>query len=471
MSELENKHSVKKGQDIELIIESLAYGGKGVARVDGFTVFVERVLSGQKVLARIFKKRKSYAEAYPLEIIKRAPNEVEAVCPAFGVCGGCRLQNLEYQDQLIEKTRQVSDLIHRVGGFQDFEIPQALPSPQAFHYRNKMEFTFSDSPWRDHPDDEPKPLGLGQHIPGRYDKIVHLDICYLQKAVMNDIMNFVFDHAKQRGWQAYNTRTHEGWARNLVLRYGEHTDEIMVNIVTRSYDEVEILPLRDQLVQAFPQITTVVNNITTRRAGVSVGEEEIVLFGPGVIRDRLGEYEFEISANSFFQTNTRQAEQLYAETLRVADIQARDIVYDLYCGTGTISLFLAKKAKKVYGFELVEDAVKNAQKNADDQGVTNVEFIQGDLKDVLSQKLTEIEVADVIVVDPPRAGLHQNVVDDILNVAPEKLVYVSCNPSTLARDLKLFCEDKYELLSVQPVDMFPHTAHIESVAHLVLKGK
>lgn len=464
------KRSVKKGQDIELTIESLAFGGKGVAHVDGLAVFVERVLTGQKVLARVYKKKKSYAEAYPLQILEKAPNEIDAICPAFGTCGGCRIQNLEYTDQLSEKTRQVADLIQRVGGFKDFEVPQAIPSPQAFHYRNKMEFTFTDNPWKTHPEDEPKPLGLGQHIPGRYDKVVHLETCYLQKSVMNDIMNFVFDYAGKRGWEAYNTKTHAGWARNLVLRYGEHTDEIMVNLVTKTYEESEVLPLRNALVETFPQITTVINNITTRLSGVAVGEEEIVLYGPGVIRDRLGVYEFEISANAFFQTNTRQAERLYEEALNAANIQDGDIVYDLYCGTGTISLFLANKATKVYGFELIADAVRNAQKNAEDQHVRNVEFIQGDLKDVLSQKLEEIEPADVIVVDPPRAGLHQNVVDDILKVAPQRLVYVSCNPSTLARDLKLFCEDKYELKSVQPVDMFPHTTHIETVANLRLKG-
>lgn len=463
--------TVKKGQDIELTIESLAFGGKGVAKVDGFTVFVERVLTGQKVLARIYKKKKSFAEAYPLEILEKAPNEIEATCPAFGTCGGCRIQNLEYTDQLKEKTRQVEDLIQRVGGFKDIEVPQALPSPQAFHYRNKMEFTFTDNPWRNHPDDKPRPLGLGQHIPGRYDKVVHLDTCYLQKSVMNDIMNFVFDYAEKQGWEAYNTKTHTGWVRNLVLRYGEHTDEIMVNLVTKTYEESEVLPLRTELVEKFPQITTFINNITTRLSGVAIGEEEVVLYGPGVIKDRLGEYEFEVSANAFFQTNTRQAERLYAEALEAADIQDGDVVYDLYCGTGTISLFLAKKAQKVYGFELIRETVQNAKKNAEDQHVSNVEFIQGDLKDVLSEKLDEIEPADVIVVDPPRAGLHQNVVDDILKVAPKKLVYVSCNPSTLARDLKLFCEDKYKLTSVQPVDMFPHTTHIETVANLILEGE
>ncbi len=460
---------IKKGQSLELDIESLAFGGKGVAKVDGLAIFVERVVPGQRVLARIVKKKKSFAEAYPLEVLKRAPNEIEAKCEAFGVCGGCRLQNLEYEDQLKEKTRQVSDLIQRVGGFSDFEVPTALSSPSAFHYRNKMEFTFTPNPWRNHPDDEDEPLGLGQHIPGRFDKIVHLNTCYLQKPVMNDIMNFVFAFAEEHGWEAYNNRTHEGWARNLVLRYGEHTDQIMVNLVTKTYEKEHMKVFKKAIMSAFPQITTLINSITTRLSDVAIGEREVFLHGPGVIRDRLGESEFEISASSFFQTNTRQAEVLYDEALKGADLKGGEIVYDLYCGTGTIALFMAQKAKKVYGFELIRSAVKNARKNAKEQGVENVEFIEGDLKDVLSQTTAKIEAADVIVVDPPRAGLHQNVVDDVLKVGPKRLVYVSCNPSTLARDLKLFCATDYKLLSVQPVDMFPHTSHIETVAQLIKK--
>ncbi|MBC8375322.1 MAG: 23S rRNA (uracil(1939)-C(5))-methyltransferase RlmD [FCB group bacterium] len=461
---------VKKGDSIELEIESLAFGGKGVAKVDGLAIFVERTIPGQKVLARIVKKKKSFAEAYPLEILKKAPNEIEAKCPAFGTCGGCRLQNLKYDDQLLEKTRQVRDLVQRVGGFADFEVPTALPSPTAFHYRNKMEFTFTPSPWRNHPDDEDEPLGLGQHIPGRFDKIVHIETCYLQKPIMNEIMNFVFAFAKEHGWEGYNNRTHEGWARNLVLRYGEHTDEIMVNLVTKTYEKEHMKVFTKAIMSQFPQITTLINSITARLSDVAVGETEVFLHGPGHISDRLGESDFEISANSFFQTNTLQAEVLYGEALKGTDLKGGEVVYDLYCGTGTIALFLAKQAKKVYGFELIASSVKNARRNAKAQGFENVEFILGDLKDVLSQNVDRIEPADVIVVDPPRAGLHQNVVDDILKVGPQKLVYVSCNPSTLARDLKLFCETDYELVSVQPVDMFPHTTHIETVAQMVKKA-
>jgi 23S rRNA (uracil1939-C5)-methyltransferase len=460
----------KKGDSVELTIESLAFGGKGVAKVEGMAVFVERVVPGQKVLARIVKKKKSYAEAYPLEVLERAPNEIEAKCPAFGVCGGCRLQNLEYGDQLLEKTRQVRDLVQRVGGFTDFEVPTALASPAEFHYRNKMEFTFTGQPWRNHPDDEDKPFGLGQHIPGRFDKIVHLETCYLQKPIMNDIMNFVFAFGETNNWEAYNTKTHVGWARNLVLRYGEHTDEIMVNLVTRTWDEAHMQVFKAAIMAQFPQITTLINSVTTRLSDVAVGEKEYVLHGTGKIRDRLKDAEFEISANSFFQTNTRQAEVLYDEALKGAELQGGEVVYDLYCGTGTIALFLAKTAKKVYGFELIASSVKNARRNAKAQGLDNVEFILGDLKDVLAQNSDRIEPADVIIVDPPRAGLHQNVIDDILKVAPKRLVYVSCNPSTLARDLKLICETDYELKRVQPVDMFPHTTHIETVAHLVRKN-
>lgn len=460
---------VKKGEDVELTIESLAYGGKGVAHVDGLTIFVERTLPGQKVLARVYKKKKSFAEAYPREILEKAPNEIEAKCPAFGTCGGCRLQNWDYEDQLTEKTIQVNDLLQRTGGFTGFQAPRALASPEAFHYRNKMEFTFTDNPWRDHPADEPEPMGLGQHIPGRYDKVVHLDTCYLQKEVMNEIMRFVFQYAQEHNWEAYNTRSHQGYARNLVLRYGEHTDEIMVNLVTRTYEKQGMEAFKNALLEQFPQITTIINNITTRLSGVAVGEREEVLHGPGLIKDRLGKHEFEISANAFFQTNTRQAERLYEKALEGADLQGGEVVYDLYCGTGTIALFMAEKAKKVYGFELIADAVENARKNAEAQGVSNVEFIKGDLKDVLTPTTERIEKADVIVVDPPRAGLHLNVVKEVIKVGPERLVYVSCNPSTLARDLKLFCETDYDLKLVQPVDMFPHTAHIEAVAHLVKK--
>ena len=463
--------NIKKGSELELTIESLAYGGNGIAHVDGLAVFIERVLPGQKVLAHIYKKKKSYAEAYPIKILEKATNEVEPRCEYFGICGGCRIQNLDYQDQLGIKTRQVQDLIERVGHFKDVSVPLALPSPSVFHYRNKMEFTFTPNPWRVSLEDEELTFGLGMHVPGRFDKVVNLDYCLLQKPILNDILKFTADWALEHQWTLYNLKTHEGWARNLMLRYGVHTHEIMVNLVTRTDDKTMTLPYKEALLNQFPQISTIVNNVTTRQAGVSTGEFEVLLHGNGLIRDKLDSFEFEISANAFFQTNTLQAETLYEETLKVADLQGDEIVYDLYCGTGTITLFLAAHAKTVYGIEVVKDAVVNARANARQQNVKNVHFLQGDLKDIfnLDDSARAIPPADVIVVDPPRAGLHPNLVKEMLLRRPKKIIYVSCNPATLARDLELFCRESYALTSLQPVDMFPHTNHIETVVGLVHK--
>jgi len=463
---------VRKGDDLPLTIESLAYGGKGVARHEGLTIFVERTLPGQEVLARIVKKKKSYAEAYPREILEKAPNEIDAHCPHFGTCGGCRLQNLAYDDQLAVKTRQVQDLLERVGGFKDIQVPGALPSPEAFHYRNKMEFTFSPNPWRQNLDDPPDIFGLGLHVPGRFDKILNIDHCLLQDEVMNDILAFTTIWAREQGWEPYDLKAHTGWARNLMLRRGTHTGQWMVNLVTSSHDEQRLKAYAVEIQQRFPQVTTLVNNVTTRRAGVSQGEREFVLFGPGIIHDRLADMDFEIAANAFFQTNTAQAEILYEQALQAAELTGDEMVYDLYCGTGTIALLLARQAKHVIGIEVVADAVENARENAKRLGVENAEFILGDLKDLFhpDKEGPDLPIPDVVVVDPPRAGLHPRVVKELLRLAPRRIVYVSCNPATLARDLELFCQERFDLDGVQPVDMFPHTTHIETVVSLKKKG-
>ncbi|MCF7798203.1 MAG: 23S rRNA (uracil(1939)-C(5))-methyltransferase RlmD [Lentisphaeria bacterium] len=463
---------IKRGQELEVEIESLAYGGKGVAHVDGFTIFVERALPGQLIRIRIKKKRTNYAEAYPVEILTPAPNQVEAQCPHFGVCGGCLLQNMSYPDQLAVKTTQVKDLLERVGGFRDIPVKSALPSPEIFHYRNKMEFSFTRRPWMARPDDPMDDFGLGLHVPGRFDRVLPLDVCYLQKPICTDILNFTSRWAKEHQWEPFDTKTHTGWARHLVLRYGEHTDEIMVNLVTRTHDPDLVEPYFTALKEKFPPITVMVNNTTRSRAEVAIGEAEYAYSESRVIHDRLGELTYEIAANAFFQTNTRQAERLYAETLAQAQLTGKEVVYDLYCGTGTIALYLAQYAQKVIGVEVVEDAVENARANAASHGITNAEFILGDLKDVFrkDESAQKLQRPDVLVVDPPRAGLHPKLIDDIIWFAPQRIVYVSCNPSTLARDLKLLCtEDRYEITSVQPVDMFPHTAHIETVVGMEKK--
>lgn len=463
--------SVKKGADLHLNIESLAYGGKGVARKDGFTIFVERTLPGQEVLARIVKKKKSFAEAYPLEYLKRADNEIEAPCPHFGTCGGCRIQNLTYEDQLKEKTAQVQDIMERIGGFRDLVVPRALASPKSFHYRNKMEFTFSSQPWRVNLEDEQSDFGLGLHIPTRFDKVLNIENCLLQDDRCNEILTFTGQWAREHGWQPYNLRSHEGWARNLMLRRGEHTGEIMVNLVTSTHDPALLDPYASEIKGRFPEVATLVNNVTSRKAGVSQGEQEFVLFGPGIIQDELQGFSFEIAANAFFQTNTLQAEILYRQALAAADLKGDEVVYDLYCGTGTITLFLAQNCKQAIGFELVREAVDNAKENARKLKVNNAQFILGDLKDLFhpEKERPDIPAPDIIVVDPPRAGLHPRVVKEIIALSPPKVVYVSCNPATLARDLQDLCEEQYRLTSIQPVDMFPHTAHIECVVSLELK--
>jgi 23S rRNA (uracil1939-C5)-methyltransferase len=465
--------ALKKGDEIALKIESLAYGGQGVSHFHGLTIFVERSLPGQTVLARIYKKKKSFAEAYPLQVIEKAPNEIDAPCPHFGICGGCRIQNLAYEDQLSIKSQQVDDLLQRIGGFEGVEIPLAMASPDAFHYRNKMEFTFTGRPWRVNLEDHQTEFGLGLHVPGRFDKIVNIQTCLLQNDDMNAILKFTGQWAEENDWEPYDLKDHVGWARNLILRRGTHTGDLMVNLVTSTYEESLVKPYAAAITEQFQSVTTIVNNVTTRRAGVSVGEQEFVLYGPGFIQDKLGEHTFDIASNAFFQTNTRQAERLYAEALEKAELKGDEIVYDLYCGTGTISLFLAEKAKEVYGFELISEAVTNARENAKRLGIENAKFILGDLADLFhpEKERPDIPSADVIVVDPPRAGLHPRVVKEIIRVAPERVVYVSCNPSTLARDLQLLCEEHYDLVGVQPVDMFPHTTHIESVVALKLKSK
>ncbi|MCF7902176.1 MAG: TRAM domain-containing protein, partial [Candidatus Marinimicrobia bacterium] len=291
---------IKRGQELEVEIESLAYGGKGVAHVDGFTIFVERTIPGQKARIRVKKKRQQYAEAYPVEIRQPAAGEIEAKCPHFGVCGGCSVQNMSYPDQLAVKTTQVKDLLERVGGFRDIPVKPALPSPDIFHYRNKMEFSFTRRPWMARPDDPMDDFGLGLHVPGRFDRVLPIDVCYLQKPICTDILNFTSRWAREHQWEPFDTKTHTGWTRHLVLRYGEHTNEIMVNLVTRTHDPALVEPYFATLKEKFPPITVMVNNTTRSRAEVAIGEAEYAYSKSRVIHDRLGELTYEIAANAFF---------------------------------------------------------------------------------------------------------------------------------------------------------------------------
>lgn len=464
----------KVGDKLELSIESLAYGGKGIAKIGDFVIFVQNGLPQQKVLARIIKRRKEYAEAIVVDIVEESPLTISPKCEHFTTCGGCTFQHLNYNTQLEQKQLHVLDLYRRIGGIETASLDKVVPAENLFHFRNKMEFTFSNRRWilTEEEEGANTNFALGLHIPGRYDKILDINTCWIQKTIANEILQTVKEIAWETRLKPYDIINHTGFLRNLIIRIGEHTEEVMVNIVT-SKEEVHLLqPIVDKLVHNFPQITSIVNNINRRKAGISFGEWQVTLHGLPYIHDELNGYTFEISANSFFQTNTIQAEKLYDIALEFADLTGDEVLYDLYCGTGSTSVFLASHVKQVYGFELISMAVEDAVQNAMSNKLDNCQFFEANLDTYfrITPILKEIEKPDVVLIDPPRAGIHPKLVKDIIQMKPEKVVYISCNPSTQARDAAMLCRGRYELKRLAMVDMFPHTPHIETIALLTMSG-
>jgi 23S rRNA (uracil1939-C5)-methyltransferase len=463
---------MQKGEDIVLTMEGLSGEGKAVARKDGMVYFVEGAVPGDTVQARVWKVKKNFAEARAMAIVTPSPDRVEPRCVHFGGCGGCKWQHYAYAAQLREKRRVVTDALERIGGFEAPPVLETIGCAEPWFYRNKMEFTFATSRWltneeMQRKEEIPAELALGLHVPKRYDKVVDIEECWLQSELSNGILRTVREVAKVWGLTVYSTETHTGYLRHLVIREAKHTGEVMVNLVTSSDWPEAMTNLTALLVKQFPAITTVINNITARKSMVAVGESEKVYHGPGYIQERLGEFTFHISANSFFQTNTLQAERLYAVVKEYARVTEGEVLYDLYSGTGTIALSLARGAGRVIGIEAVESSIRDAERNAERNRVINCFFLKGDLKDRLTTErdwLTEHPAPQVIVTDPPRNGMHEKVVEQIIRLAPDRIVYVSCNPSTQARDAKLMAAGGYALRMVQPVDMFPHTDHIETVA-------
>lgn len=466
------EYPLKKGDEFEAEIEeTLAFGGDGITRLDNWVVFVKNVLPESKVKAKLIKRKRSFGEAIPLEVIEKSPHKVDWPCPHYPTCGGCKFQDLDYEIQLENKREQVRDLLERVGKFEDVEVLPTIPSPKQFHYRNKMEFSFGDSRWILDENDPgtPADFAFGLHAPGRWDKILDLDVCYLQSDKRNEIFADFKQYVLEHDYSVWNLQEKKGYLRYLVVREGEHTGQIMLNIVTGEDDPERLEPIVDQLVNKYPEIRSVVNNVNTRAGGSAVGEIEYVMRGEDNIIDKIGDYEFEISANSFFQTNTLGAEKLYEKISEVADIKPDEVIYDLYCGTGTIALYLSPNAQRVYGFEWNQEAVENATRNAYHNQVFNVEFSRLDMNKHMEfhRTVQNIDSPDVIVIDPPRSGIHPKTLKELRHLHPDRYVYVSCNPSTLARDLKDLTDDTdYRLGSVQPVDMFPHTPHVEVVTKL-----
>lgn len=458
--------TVKKGQIIETTVSDLAVGGKGIARVDGMVVFVDQAIPMDRVAARIIKKKRSYAEARVLSLEEASPFRIKPPCPYSGFCGGCKWQFLEYSQQLVYKQQHVKEALEHIGMIKDVLVHPTIPSQEVYGYRNKMEFSCSDRRWllpreMDQEGIE-KDFALGLHVPGTFHKVLDIDACLLQPSLGNAILNTVKDFIKASDMPLYGLRTHEGFWRFLMLRHSVFHDRWMVNLITGAESRGSVQPLADQLMESYPEIISVMNNITSRKAGVAVGEYEICLGGDSVIKDRIGKYEFEVSSNSFFQTNTRGAENLYGIVKTFADVNDSETVFDLYCGTGTISIFLSGSAAQVIGFELVQSAVKDAEKNCRQNGVSNCRFVLGDIKESLANMSQK---PDVMIIDPPRAGMHKNVVKQVMDMGPDRIVYVSCNPATMARDVGRMVS-VYAVKEVQPVDMFPHTYHIESVVRL-----
>ncbi len=466
---------VARGDQLELEIDSAAYEGTTVARIDGLVVFVPYGVPGDRVRATITRKRRKYVEASIDEVVSASPHRVEPECRHFGLCGGCTLQNVEYEQQLKIKQELVKELLERIGGVQTPEVRPTIPSPQRYHYRNKMEFSFGTNRWLtreeiDSGEELQKGFALGLHIPKRFDKILDLEECHLQGPPSAEIVNRVREYVVEKGWPAYNSRSHEGYLRNLAIRMGSHTGEIMVNLITASDEPDRVNGLNTMLLEAFPSISTIVNSVNSTRSPVAV-EKEIVCHGSGQIRERIQDLEFRISPTSFFQPNAYQAGNLFSEILRMAEPMKDSLIYDLYCGLGAISLFLARTCREVLGVENHQESVRMAANNAQLNGIENCRFVAADVVEALTPEFVRQNgKPDALVLDPPRAGLHPAVAKGLMRMKPKRIVYTSCNPATQARDLKILAEE-YEILAVQPVDMFPQTYHIESVVALELVNR
>ncbi len=467
--------TIRKGDIIELEITDFAEKEQCFGRLDnGMGVMVSGMLAiGDTVSARVRKVRQRYIEAESLAVIEPSGDRTEPPCGYFGVCGGCKLMHVSYEAQLRYKQRKVSDALVHLGNFSDPPVSDAVSAGDPVHYRNKIEFSCSARRYL-LPEElsqdmllRPKNFALGFHTPGNFDKVIDIDYCYLAKEQMNTVLRLTREFILLNGLTPYDAKAHEGFVRNLVVRYSENRGEVMVNLVTSWHDGEFMQQYAAALGQGLPgQSLTVVNNVTGKRNTVAVGEEEFVICGSGFITERLGGLDFRISANSFFQTNSSQAERLYRGILDVAGLREEDTVYDLYCGTGTITLFLARHCRQAIGLEVVESSILDARSNACLNGVENAAFFLADLKDLhtMEPTLAGYGVPGVIVTDPPRAGMHPKALDTMLQLGARRIVYVSCNPASLARDGREICSRGYILRSVTPVDMFPHTSHIESIA-------
>ena len=461
--------SQKSLSNIEIF--DIAEEGKGVGRHEELVLFIEKAIPGDIVDVELQRKKKNFAEGRVTAIQQKSPYRIEPFCPHFGVCGGCKWQHMSYDAQLKFKQQSVENVLTRIGKVDTSNMEDILGSADTTYYRNKLEYTFSNKRWLTNKDEEVSPEdmnALGFHVPGRFDKILDIDHCFLQQDPSNDLRNSVRNFAIENNISFYDLRAHEGALRNLIIRTSS-TGENMVIVVFAYPEEGQVELMMNFVAEKFPTITSLLYIINQKRNDTIFDQDIVVFKGRDFIYEEMEGLKFKVGPKSFYQTNSRQAYELYKITREFAELKGDELVYDLYTGAGTIANFVAKNAKEVVGVEYVPTAIEDAKVNSQINNITNTKFYAGDMKDVLTAEfVAEHGKPDVVITDPPRAGMHADVVNRILEMEAPKVVYVSCNAATQARDLEMLAV-KYDVVRIKPVDMFPQTQHVENVVLLKLK--
>ncbi len=445
---------VQKNEYIDVVFEDLTHEGAGVAKVNGYPIFVQYGLPGEEAKIKVIKVKKNFAYGRLIELYKESPYRQEAPCPVYKQCGGCQLQHLSYEGQLKAKEKQVRDVMQRIGGLQDVTIHPVLGMEKPWLYRNKAQVPIGEQE--------------GGLVAGFYrqntHEIIDMEKCLIQAEENDALIQEVKSICSKYGVQAYNEERHKGTLRHIMARYGQVTGEVMLVFITRTEELPHKKAIIEEVTAKFPNVKSIVQNVNEKRTNVIFGEKTKVLYGSEYIYDYIGDIKFAISARSFYQVNPTQTKVLYDKALEYAGLMGEESVIDAYCGIGTISLFLAQKAKKVYGVEIIPEAIEDANRNAELNGITNVEFEVGEAEKVIPAWYKKGIQADVIVVDPPRKGCDEALLNTIIAMKPKRVVYVSCNPATLARDLRILEDGGFKTKEIQPVDMFPQTMHCEAVA-------
>lgn len=450
---------VQKNEYIDVLFEDLTHDGAGVAKVDGYPIFVPNGLPGEKAKIKVLKVNKGYGFGRLIELYEKSPYRIEIAKEVLHKYGGCQLEHIRYEGQLQYKENQVRQVLTRIGKLEDVVVHPIIGMDNPWHYRNKAQVPVGEKDGK---------LIAGFFKP-RSHEIVDTDESLIQIPEINEAVQAVKEICGRLGIRAYNEESHKGVLRHIMARYGHQTGELMVVIVTRTGDIPHWEQLVEEIVGRLPKVKSIVHNVNSKRTNVILGDKTTILWGNEVIYDYIGDVKFAISALSFYQVNPVQTKVLYDKALEYANLSGSESVIDAYCGIGTISLFLAQKASKVFGVEIVPEAIEDAKKNAALNSIENAEFVAGEAEVVIPEWYKKGNKADVLVVDPPRKGCDEALLRTIIDMKPKKVVYVSCNPATLARDLRILEDGRYKTVEVQPVDMFPHTSHVECVSQLILK--